>query len=493
MMEIVQAAPAPKGMPKPGGTDASSASADAFGSLVAPLAKDQGGSAQAKLLAEEGSQTILDTKAAEPAGEGKATFIAGLVALDDVVTTEPEATPAAEVLDGAELAGEAGADPIAAALQTDAIDAASLRPGKGEMPMSASADPAARKATKGAEENPATRPVQAGTLGTANPVAASASGKLPIGGTAGMDGTAEMPDTPGPRLPQQAIDNAGQKAAPTSQPAIAAAQTAAGDGAIQSAAATQPPVRQQASLRADADKPGTAMTETGDAVDTLDTLVTSDRAAVKPTVVQTVADKPASPAQAFQATMAAAEQAMINGERVLAEMQARGEQRGEQLERQLTLAATGRSGVDHVALGRMYAPPGATPIGDFAMQVTRRITGGATKFDIRLDPPELGRVDVSVEMKGDKAVIRLVVERSETLDFLARDARTLERTLQDAGINADASEMKFSLGQDGEASAGGSDRDDADDGAKRPEDTLLAEIAPVGRTIRANALLDLMI
>ncbi len=490
MMEIVQAAPAPKGLPKAGGTDASPASADAFGSLVAPLSKDQGGSAEAELSAEDGSQTLLDADALKPADSGKATFIAGLVALDDVVAAKPDVSLTAEVLDSAELAADNTVDPTVMASPTAGIDAAPLRPGKGDMPLNPSPNPAADQATDEAGSTPPPRLAQAGTLGTANPVAASASGKLPIDSTA-SDGSAE---TPGLRLSQQAIDNAGQKAAPMGQPALAAAQAAAGDGAVQSAAATQAPVRQQTSLRAGADMPtATATGDAGDTAEALDTLLTTDRTAAKPTVVQTVANRPVSPGQAFHATMAAAEQAMMNGERALAEMQARGEQRGEQLERQLTLAATGRSGVDHVALGRMYAPPGATPVGDFAMQVTRRITGGATKFDIRLDPPELGRVDVSVEMKGDKAVIRLVVERSETLDFLARDARTLERTLQEAGINADASQMEFSLGQDGEASAKGGDRDGADDSAKRPEETLLADIAPVGRTIRTDALLDLMI
>ena len=202
-------------------------------------------------------------------------------------------------------------------------------------------------------------------------------------------------------------------------------------------------------------------------------------------------ERPATlPAAALAPTAEAAQQAATRGtiDEALEEVQAD----RHAAQPQARAAAPSRAGVDHLALGRMYAPPGATPVRDFAMQVSRKVASGATRFQIRLDPPELGRVDINLEMKGDNATLRLVVERSETLDFLARDARTLERALQDAGVKADAGQMEFSLGQDGREP---SDRD-ADD-RSRSRSPLAADDTvsdgPRIRTVRADALVDLVI
>ena len=71
---------------------------------------------------------------------------------------------------------------------------------------------------------------------------------------------------------------------------------------------------------------------------------------------------------------------------------------------------------------------------------------GEKEFSIRLDPPDLGRVDVSVSVdKGGKVSTHLVVERSETLDQLRRDAPNLERAFQNSGLKTDSGSLQFSL------------------------------------------------
>jgi flagellar hook-length control protein FliK len=76
--------------------------------------------------------------------------------------------------------------------------------------------------------------------------------------------------------------------------------------------------------------------------------------------------------------------------------------------------------------------------------------GGKNRFDIRLDPPELGRIDVRLDVDQDGRVTsRLVVERSETLDLLRRDAPQLERALQDAGLKTADNSLQFSLRDQG--------------------------------------------
>ena len=50
---------------------------------------------------------------------------------------------------------------------------------------------------------------------------------------------------------------------------------------------------------------------------------------------------------------------------------------------------------------------------------------GNSRFEIRLDPPELGRIDVRLDVDRDGNVSsRLVIERADTYDLLRRDQST---------------------------------------------------------------------
>lgn len=110
-------------------------------------------------------------------------------------------------------------------------------------------------------------------------------------------------------------------------------------------------------------------------------------------------------------------------------------------------------------------PPGATPrfapqtVQTLAAQIVRRQTEGGRVFDIRLDPPELGRVGVRLEMGKDQMVkAMLSAERPDTLQELQRTARDLERALADAGLNLAENGLSFSLGGErGERDAQGFD------------------------------------
>lgn len=91
----------------------------------------------------------------------------------------------------------------------------------------------------------------------------------------------------------------------------------------------------------------------------------------------------------------------------------------------------------------------SVPLESLAVEIATRASKGERRFDIRLDPPELGRIDVRLEIdhKGNTTT-KLIVERSETLDLLQRDARGLEKALQNAGLKTDAGGLEFSLRQD---------------------------------------------
>jgi flagellar hook-length control protein FliK len=97
------------------------------------------------------------------------------------------------------------------------------------------------------------------------------------------------------------------------------------------------------------------------------------------------------------------------------------------------------------------APQGAaggqpTPVHVVPIEIGLRAMAGLRQFDIRLDPDELGRVDValSISEKGEVSA-RLVVDRVETLHLLQRDARTLERAFEQAGLKPSDGGIDISL------------------------------------------------
>jgi flagellar hook-length control protein FliK len=92
----------------------------------------------------------------------------------------------------------------------------------------------------------------------------------------------------------------------------------------------------------------------------------------------------------------------------------------------------------------------AVPIAGLAVEIAARAQAGQNRFEIRLDPPELGRIDVRLDIDSSGQVTsRLVVERADTLEHLRRDSAGLERALQDAGLKTGENSLQFSLRDQG--------------------------------------------
>jgi flagellar hook-length control protein FliK len=86
------------------------------------------------------------------------------------------------------------------------------------------------------------------------------------------------------------------------------------------------------------------------------------------------------------------------------------------------------------------------PITGLAVEIAARAQAGRNRFEIRLDPPELGRIDVRLDVDSSGNVTsRLTVDRTETLDALRRDAGDLQRALQDAGLKTSDNGLQFAL------------------------------------------------
>jgi flagellar hook-length control protein FliK len=100
-----------------------------------------------------------------------------------------------------------------------------------------------------------------------------------------------------------------------------------------------------------------------------------------------------------------------------------------------------------------------TNVPALAVEIAAKSQSGAKQFDIRLDPPELGRVEVrlSIDATG-KASAHLSADRPETLNLLQKDAPVLTRALREAGLDVSQDGLNFSLRQQadgGNANNGG--------------------------------------
>lgn len=94
------------------------------------------------------------------------------------------------------------------------------------------------------------------------------------------------------------------------------------------------------------------------------------------------------------------------------------------------------------------APPPASPATQLAPVVVSLVhaTDGTQRLIVRLEPPELGRVEVRVDRAADAPVrIDVTVQRPETLQLLLRDQPQLQHALDQAGLPADGRNVTFHI------------------------------------------------
>jgi chemotaxis protein MotD len=114
-------------------------------------------------------------------------------------------------------------------------------------------------------------------------------------------------------------------------------------------------------------------------------------------------------------------------------------------------AAPLATGVSQAQQALPQMPTNAMPAVTLAVasEMAAQHRAGASRFEIRLDPPELGRIDVRLDVdKAGNVRSHLIVERSETLDMLRSDQRNLEKALEQAGFKSDPNGISMSLRDD---------------------------------------------
>jgi flagellar hook-length control protein FliK len=133
------------------------------------------------------------------------------------------------------------------------------------------------------------------------------------------------------------------------------------------------------------------------------------------------------------------------------------------------------AGASAAAAPQQAAAPSHTAhtpdVNGLAVAIFARSQSGAKQFDIRLDPPELGRVEVRLSIDaGGKAQAHLTADHSDTLTLLRQDAPALTRALREAGLDVSQDGLNFSLrGQQQQESGGQQGR-----GFSRPQGARLS-------------------
>ena len=125
----------------------------------------------------------------------------------------------------------------------------------------------------------------------------------------------------------------------------------------------------------------------------------------------------------------------------------------------------------------------AVPLSGLALEIAASAKNGKSSFEIRLDPADLGRIDVRIDVdRNGQMTSHLTVEKPETLSMLQQDAPQLQRALNDAGFKTGDSGLQFSLRD--QSSSGQNSGNDTNRNAQRlvisNEDTVPA--APAGRS-----------
>ena len=144
------------------------------------------------------------------------------------------------------------------------------------------------------------------------------------------------------------------------------------------------------------------------------------------------------------------------------------------------------------------ATDAAVPVSGLAMEIAASVKSGKTRFEIRLDPAELGRIDVRIDVdRHGQVTSHLTVERPETLSMLRQDANQLQRALDNAGLSTGNGGLQFSLRD--QSSQGQNDGNQGNPNAHRivvsEEDSVPAVVAgrSYGRMLGASGGVDIRV
>ena len=137
------------------------------------------------------------------------------------------------------------------------------------------------------------------------------------------------------------------------------------------------------------------------------------------------------------------------------------------------------------------------PLSGLAVEIAVSARSGKSRFEIRLDPADLGRIDVRIDVdRNGRVTSHLTVEKPETLSMLRQDAPQLQRALDDAGLKTGNGGLQFSLR---DQSSSGQDGNETGRNAQRlvigDDETIPAAVAgrTYGRVLGSSGGVDIRV
>jgi flagellar hook-length control protein FliK len=138
------------------------------------------------------------------------------------------------------------------------------------------------------------------------------------------------------------------------------------------------------------------------------------------------------------------------------------------------------------------------PLSGLAVEIAASAKSGKSRFEIRLDPADLGRIDVRIDIdRNGQVTSHLTVEKPETLSMLRQDAPQLQRALDDAGLKTGNGGLQFSLRD--QSSSGQNSGNDSSPNAQRlvisADDAIPAAVAgrTYGRSLGSSSGVDIRV
>jgi len=92
---------------------------------------------------------------------------------------------------------------------------------------------------------------------------------------------------------------------------------------------------------------------------------------------------------------------------------------------------------------------------ELGVEIARRISAGGDELQVRLNPADLGRIEVRMTF-DERGGLRAVIAAASpvALDMLRRDSADLSRSLNDAGVRSDAQALQFQSSNGNEGNKG---------------------------------------
>jgi len=464
--------------------------------------------APAKTDAKPARDTAAEKPAAEPTEKTTEETDTAAPQQDAAQPVEQTAEQTAKELGEQKAAGESAEETLEEAgkpVVADAPDAALiLALLQTQMPADAAAvtvvAPVAEAAvTTIAPATPAVAPVlspeEAAAAALAAAAAAEAQGKAAAASVqtdaapALVDAEATTPALPQPALPAGAVDPQIKTATETSAAALLVQQqtvSAEDFATIQQALVAQN--QGQAQVQEQAGKPAVTAEAKQKAEPKADKIVTVDVQTVTATpkalvdqaalfVMQDDDQAAADMAQLQQQAQAALQQAQpatqdLKFNAML--LQAAGDDIALQNSGNTASSANGQTLQQSAAVGATTATQAAqathqaatqtaarhlnayVPVGEqVGVQIKKGVAEGIDKISIRLDPGNLGKVEIKLEIGHDGRLQAVIAaDKPETLQLLQQDVKNLEQSLRDAGLKTDQQSLNFTLRDQGQANEG---------------------------------------